>query len=75
MLWGPLSLRYKASYPRVKQLGHEVYHSSPTSVKVKNEWSCISTTPIYLHSVEREIFTFYKIRVTGFLGPIHNLAC
>ena len=75
MLWGPLSLGYTRSSPRVKQLGHEVYHSPPTSVKVMNEWRYISTTPTYLHGEERENFTFYKIRVIGFLGPIHNLVC
>ena len=29
----------------VKHSGREVYHSSPPSVEVMNEWSCISTSP------------------------------
>ena len=29
----------------VKHSGCEVYHSSPPSVEVMNEWSCISTSP------------------------------
>ena len=75
MLWGPPSLGYRDSSPRVKWQGHEVYHSPSTSVKVKNGWSYICTPPIYLHGVEKENFTFYKIWVTGFLGPIRNLVC
>jgi len=30
----------------VKQSGCEVYHSSPLSAEVMNEWSCSSTAPI-----------------------------
>jgi hypothetical protein len=73
--WGPPSRGYRDSSPRVKWLGHEVYHSPSTRVKVKNGWRYIRTPPIYLHGVERENFTFYKIRATRFLGSIHNLVC
>jgi len=43
----------------VKQTGHEVNHSSPSSTKVKNDWSCTSTPPISLHDMDRENFIFY----------------
>jgi hypothetical protein len=35
----------------VKQLGHEVDHSPPSSAEVKNAWSYTSTPPIRLHGV------------------------
>jgi len=31
------------------------------SAKVKNEWSVMSSPPIFLHGVDRENFTFYGI--------------
>jgi hypothetical protein len=30
---------------------HEVNHSSPSSVKVKNAWNSSSTPPVRLHNV------------------------
>ena len=38
------SVALPGSLPRVKQLGHEVNHSPPSSVSIKSEWSC---TPIH----------------------------
>jgi hypothetical protein len=32
--------------------------SLPSSAELKNEWSYTSTSPIYLHDVERDNFTF-----------------
>jgi hypothetical protein len=32
--------------------------SPPSSAKVKNEWSCITTTPVCLQGVDRDNFTF-----------------
>jgi hypothetical protein len=34
-----------ASFPRVKQLGHEADHSLPASAEVKNTWIYISKPP------------------------------
>jgi hypothetical protein len=39
----------------VKHLGREVYHSSPPSAQVMNEWGCISTSPISLHGVDWDL--------------------
>ena len=41
----------------VKLLRHEVNHSSPTSAKVKNEWSCTPAPCICFHGTGREKFT------------------
>ena len=41
--------------PGVKHPGCEVNHLPPISVKVKNEWSCTSVHPIYLHGVDGDI--------------------
>jgi len=59
-----------ASYSRVLGFlggewpGHEVKHSPPPSMVVKNECSCISTPHICLHGMDREsvtLFTFYDV--------------
>jgi hypothetical protein len=46
----------------VKQPGHEVDHSPPSSAEVKNAWSYTSTPPICFHGVvlnkHRDSFTF-----------------
>jgi hypothetical protein len=50
---------HPASYPMgngalsvgVKRQGREADHSPPSSAKVKNVWSCTSTSPIHLHGV------------------------
>ena len=45
----PGSWAHPASYSMdtgVKHSGREVYHWSPPSVKVMNEWSCISAFPM-----------------------------
>ena len=31
-------------------------HSPPSSAEVKNEWSCASPPPIYLHDMDRDKF-------------------
>jgi len=44
-LWGPpilLSNGYRGLSPRIKQLGCEDDHSSPSSAEVKNTWSYTS---------------------------------
>jgi hypothetical protein len=44
---------------RGKQPEREVNHSSPTSAKVKKEWSYTCISPARLHGMDRESFTFY----------------
>ena len=51
-LWGPPSFLfngYRGYYPGVNRPGREVDHPPPSSVEVKNEWSCTSAPP-YAHS-------------------------
>jgi hypothetical protein len=43
-------------------LGYEVDHSTSTSAKVKNEWNCISTPPVCLQGVDKDIFTLTTCR-------------
>jgi len=47
-------------FPGVKPPGREVNHTPPSTVEVKNEWSCTSTPPICLHGVDRENFIFCR---------------
>jgi hypothetical protein len=54
-LWG------QDSFPEVKQPGHEVDHSPPSSVEVKNEWSYASAPPLFLQAVKRGKFTFNSL--------------
>ena len=61
------SWAHSASYSMdtgVKHLGREVYHSSRLSAEVMNEWSCISTFPVWLHAVDREFFLIFHMRLT-----------
>jgi len=58
-LWGPPSLLLsgcQGSLPQVKQAGHEVNYSPPSTSQVKNEWSCTSTFPISLGGMVREYY-------------------
>ena len=50
---------YHGSSSGVKQPGHAVDHSPPSSTEVKNKWSYTSTPPIYPHCVDRGNFTFF----------------
>ena len=36
----------------VKQPGHEVNHSLPSSAEVRNEWSCTSAVFLFLRSIQ-----------------------
>ena len=47
-------------FPGLKRPECHVGHSRPCSVEVKNEWSYTSTSPICLHGVDRDNFTFYS---------------
>ena len=48
--WGP--------FTRVKQMGHDVNHSPPSTADVKHEWSYIFIPLIRFHGVYRDNFTF-----------------
>jgi hypothetical protein len=59
--WGPNQLPMQwvlAFFPGVQPPEREVNHTPPSTVEVKNEWSCTSTPPICLHGVDRENFIF-----------------
>ena len=49
---------YRSSYPRVKRPGRDVDHW-PVPAEAKNEWSCTSTPPICVRSVDKDSSTFY----------------
>ena len=40
-------------------LGRQVNHSVPSSVQVKNDWSCASTPALHIHDVERDLFLVF----------------
>ena len=48
----------QGSFSWVKQVGHEVDHSPPSSSEVRNEWNFTFTPHICLHGVYRDNFTF-----------------
>ena len=50
----------QGSFPGVKQPRREDNHSPSSSAEVKNEGSCTSASPIYLHGMERENFIPYS---------------
>ena len=82
-LWAPPSLilnGYPGCNLGVKRPGREVYHSPPSSDKVKNEWSYTSAPPISLRGVDSDNFTlffslyfFSKSPRYPLVGPINNL--
>jgi hypothetical protein len=44
--------------PEIKRPGREVDHSHLSSAEVKNERNYTSASPIYLHCIDRDNFTF-----------------
>ena len=65
-LWSPTSLLfngYQGYIPWVNWPAHEVNHSPPIPWKVKNGWSYTSPSPVCLHAMDRENFTFLSTRV------------
>ena len=54
--------RYSNSFLGVKRPGHEDYHPSPPSEKIKNKWSYTSASPICLYGVGKDRFTFTSNR-------------
>ena len=62
MVKGPPSFLF-SGYQRVfhwweKQPSHEVQHPSASHAQVKSEWSYTPSSPICLHVVDRDNFTF-----------------
>jgi hypothetical protein len=58
----------------VKRLGHEVNHNhiSSSNTEVKNEWSYTASSPVRLHGVDRENFTFVSITVVVVVDSSNN---
>jgi hypothetical protein len=52
--------RYRGSLTVLKHHGTDADFASPSSVKVKNEWSYTTTPPIRLNDVHRETLTFIE---------------
>ena len=83
-LWGPPSLLFWGSLPRVRWTGREANHSLPTSVEVKNEQTltpdpsiCHHGMHIYLYPILRQMnqlhvltFYFFNIHFNIILPPI-----
>jgi len=46
--------------PELKQPELQACRLSPFSVEAKNEWSFTSTSPKYLHGVDRDKFSFHN---------------
>jgi len=72
----PLSNGYQV-LPRgglVKQAGYEVNHSPPSSAMFKNEWSYTFTSPVCLHGMDRENFTFILLTSLRFMIKIQRNA-
>jgi hypothetical protein len=55
------SVGTRALSPEVKRPGCEADHLPPSSAKVKNEGSYISTSPVCLHGMYRDSFTFSRL--------------
>jgi hypothetical protein len=55
LLWGPLCHLYKNTgcfFLMVKQSEYEKDHSLPSSVEVRNAWSCTPAPPVSLHGAK-----------------------
>jgi hypothetical protein len=58
-------------FPLLKRPGRDVDHSSPSSTKVKNERSCASFYPAYLHGVDKDEFIFQFTVKEGWYVQVH----
>jgi hypothetical protein len=47
----------RAVSPWVKRPRRKVNHSPSSSAEARNEWSCTSAPPLYLHGVDEDNFT------------------
>jgi len=57
---GPPSLGgYRCFIQGIMQPGRDVDHSPPSSAEFKNEWSCISSSPVCLYGLQWDNFTFF----------------
>ena len=75
-LWGPPSNLFNGYYGRfvgIKRPGRFVNHSPKYCAEVKNEWSYTST-PIYIHGVDREKFFVTSILLQRKLFSNTNLS-
>jgi len=54
-------MRLQEFFPEEKRPEREVNCSSPSSAKVKKEWSYTCISPARLHGMDRESFTFYLL--------------
>jgi len=61
-IWGSLCLLFHGYWffppSGVKRTVRRVEHSPPSNAEVKNEWSCASTTFVYLYVLTTEKFSF-----------------
>jgi len=60
-------------FPRGKWLGHEVDHSPPTRVKVKNKWKYTKLPCVCLHGLHRDniLFTFFAFYMKHYSKCLH----
>jgi hypothetical protein len=56
---------YRGSVPGVQHPEHEVKHSLPSSVEVKNKWSYVSTPYVCPHGMDTDNSTFRASLHTG----------
>jgi hypothetical protein len=59
---------YRASLLGVRRAGHD-NHSPASSVKDKSEWS-LTSTPVFLHGVDRDICSLLHLTQTGSSLPM-----
>jgi len=61
----PIPNGYPSYLPELKRPGRDVYHSTPYTAKLKNEWRYTYTSPTCLHCVGRGTFTFHPTYKMG----------
>jgi hypothetical protein len=54
------------SFPQIKQLGHGIYHSPPSSVKVKER------VDLHLYSLSVPFMACSKVNFTYLLSPFYD---
>jgi hypothetical protein len=67
-LWtpeSPVSNEYGCCFLELKRPWHDVEHSPLSSTEAKNEWIYTFTSPVRLHGVDKENFTFYQAEMSG----------
>jgi len=60
---GPLPACRSAGTFVIKRSGRHIYHSPPSSAKVKNEWRHTSAPTVCLHGVGRNNFALYCLPI------------